>query len=177
MTTAQQSQAIVIPEPAPGPRFYEQTWDLSYRHALGGTTSRFLAGLASGQVYGRMCPQCRRVLVPARSFCDRCHCATGDWLRVGTSGVIEMFTVVYEPFRGLPEPPYALAYVTLDGADTALPGYVRGLELADVHAATTALAIGTCVRVAFADNPVGSVADYWFEVETDGADPSVEAHG
>lgn len=103
--------------------------------------------------------------------------ATGDWLQVSTSGVIEMFTVVYEPFRGLPEPPYALAYVMLDGADTALPGYVRGLDLTDVEAVTKTLAIGTRVRVAFAENSVGSVADYWFELETDSADPSVGANG
>lgn len=177
MTDIHRSPAVVIPEPSTGPRFYEQTWDLSYRHALGDTTSRFLAGLAAGRVYGRACPRCRRVLVPARSFCDRCHCATGDWLQVGTTGVIEMFTVVYEPFHGLPKPPYALAYVTLDGADTALPGYVRGLDLTDVKTATTELAIGTRVRVAFAENPVGSVADYWFELHTDPTDPSAGANG
>jgi hypothetical protein len=158
MTTTQPAAADA------GPRFYEQTWDLSYRHALGGTTSRFLGALAEGKILGRRCPACGRVLVPARSFCDRDHCDTADWVEVGTRGVIEMFTVVYEPFRNLPAPPYALAYVTLEGADTALVGYVRGLDLTDQDKAVRALAIGTPVVVKFSDEPRGTAADYWFEL-------------
>jgi uncharacterized OB-fold protein len=151
-----------------GPQFYEQTWDLSYRHALGETTSAFLGALAERRILGRRCPVCRRVLVPARSFCDRDHVDTTDWVEVAGTGTIEMFTIVYEPFRNLPAPPYALAYVTLDGADTALVGYVRGLDLADKDAAVAALAIGTRVEVRFADEPQGTAADYWFELPADG---------
>src|ERR1700736_3325447 len=109
--------------------FYEQTWDLSYRHALGETAGRFLQGVQDGKLLGRRCPGCDRVLVPARSFCDRCMRSRVDWCEVGPAGRIEMFTIVYEPFKGLPEPPYALAYVTLDGGSTALVGYVNGLDV------------------------------------------------
>jgi uncharacterized OB-fold protein len=158
-----QMTATPVSEPQVGSSFHEQTWDLAYRHALGATTSAFLQGLSDGRVLGRRCDTCERILVPARSFCDRCHVDTGQWFEVGTEGAVEMFTVVYEAFRGLPEPPYALAYVTLDGADTALPAYVRGLDLTDAGAVAAALAIGTRVRVAFADEPVGTVSDYWFE--------------
>lgn len=151
--------------PAPGgPRFHEQTWDLSYRHALGETTSRFLDGLAEGRIWGRRDPATGRVLVPPRSYSDRDHMATTEWVQVANEGVIEMFTVVYEPFRNLPAPPYALAYARLDGADTALVGYVRGLDLTDQQAAVKALAIGNRVVVRFSDNPTGTVADYWFEL-------------
>lgn len=145
-----------------GPQFYEQTWDLSYRHALGETTSRFLHGLTEGKILGRRATD-GRVLVPARSYDDRTHTATGEWVEVGTTGTIEMFTVVYEPFKGLPKPPYALAYVLLEGADTALVGYVRGLDLEDQDAAVRSLAIGTKVEVRFAEEPTGTAADYWFE--------------
>lgn len=151
--------------PATGPLFYEQTWDLRYRHALGETTSRFLAGLTQHRLFGRHCPSCERVLVPARSFCDRCHVTTGDWVEVANEGRIEMFTIVYEPFKGLPEPPYALAYATPDGADTALVGYVRGVDLSDQDAAVKALAIGQRVTVKFSDDPAGTAADYWFELD------------
>lgn len=159
MTTTSQSTPTTD-----GPQFYEQTWDLSYRHALGETTSRFLGALTEGRILGRKCPQCERVLVPARSFCDRDHVDTTDWVEVANTGTIEMFTVVYEPFRNLPAPPYALAYVTLDGADTALVGYVRGIDLDERETAIAALAIGTRVVVKFADQPTGTAADYWFEV-------------
>ena len=145
------------------PRFYEQTWDLSYRHALGSTVGVFLDGLVEGRVRGRTCPSCARVLVPPRSYCDRCSVETTDWVDVSDEGVIEMMTIVYEPFKGLPAPPYAIAYVSLDGASTALLGYVRGVELSDVTAATAALAIGNRVRVHFDAQPQGQVTDYWFE--------------
>ena len=75
-----------------------------------------------------------------------------------------MFTVVYEAFRGLPSPPYALAYVLLDGADTALVGYVKGLNLNDREKAIRALAIGTRTVVCFSETPSGTAADYWFEL-------------
>jgi uncharacterized OB-fold protein len=155
--------ATPVAEPAVEPAFHEQTWDLAYRHALGTTTSAFLQGLGEGRILGRLCDSCDRVLVPARSFCDRCHAETGQWFEVGTEGVVEMFTVVHEAFRGLPEPPYALAYVTLDGADTALPAYVRGVVLENPDEYTVQLAIGSRLRVAFASEPSGTVADYWFE--------------
>lgn len=145
------------------PKFYEQTWDLQYRHALGETVSRFLDGLTKSEIWGRRTTD-GRVIVPARSYDDQTHELTGDWVKVANTGAIEMFTVVYEHFTGLPKPPYALAYVLLDGADTALVGYVRGLDLSDSEKAAKALAIGTRVSVRFAENPTGTAADYWFEL-------------
>ena len=144
------------------PVFFEQTWDLEYRHALGSTTSRFMQGLTEGKILGRKTTK-GRVLVPARSFDDETHSATGERIEVGTTGKIVMSTVVYEPFRGLPAPPYAIAYVMLEGADTALVGYVRGVELSDQATAVKAIAIGTDVVVHFAAKPTGRAADYWFE--------------
>ena len=87
------------PEPAQA-RFYAQTWDLSYRHALGSTVGVFLDGIAEGRVRGRACPSCARVLVPPRSYCDRCSVETTDWVDVANEGVIEMMTIVYEGFKG-----------------------------------------------------------------------------
>jgi len=145
------------------PRFYEQTWDLSYRHALGSTVGVFLDGLKEGKILGRICPSCSRVLVPPRSYCDRCLVETGEWKQVANEGVIEMMTIVYEGFKGLPDPPYAIAYVLLDGASTALLGYVHGLDLKDMDAATKRLAIGNRVTVHFRSEPKGDVTDYWFE--------------
>lgn len=145
------------------PMFYEQTWDLEYRHALGETTSRFLLGLQEGKIWGRRATD-GRVIVPARSYDDLTHDRTGEWVEVGTTGRIEMSTIVYEAFKLLPPPPYALGYVLLDGADTALVGYFRGVDLSQQAAAVNALKIGTPVVVKFSEEPSGSAADYWFEL-------------
>lgn len=147
------------------PAFFEQTWDLSYRHALGTTVGGFLGGLRERRLLGRRCPQCSRVLFPARSFCDRCHVSTEEWVEVEHCGTLEMFTIVYEPFPGMRvPPPYVLAYATLDGADTAVVGYVQGLDLTDVNAAAASLTTGTRIDVRFVDDPQGEVTDFWFEV-------------
>lgn len=149
------------------PAFFEQTWDLSYRHALGATVGGFLEGLKSKRLLGRTCPACGRVLFPARSFCDRCHVETTDWVEVGTSGRLEMFTIVYEPFPGmLVAPPYVLAYALLDGADTAAVGYVKGLDLSDVMVASKVLEVGTRLDVHFVEQPEGKVTDFWYEVSS-----------
>jgi len=149
------------------PAFFEQTWDLSYRHALGATVGGFLEGLKSRKLIGRKCPQCGRVLFPARSFCDRCHVETTDWVEVGSSGRLEMFTIVYEPFPGmLVAPPYVLAYALLDGADTAAIGYVKGLDLTDVTVASKILEVGTPLDVRFVEQPEGKVTDFWYEVSS-----------
>lgn len=151
--------------PTTEPAFFEQTWDLSYRHALGTTVGGFLAGLRDKKLYGRRCPTCTRVLFPARSFCDRCHVETEEWVEVGHQGVLEMFTIVYEPFPGMRvKPPYVLAYATLEGADTAVVGYLNGLDLSDVSVASKQLTTGTPIEVRFADEPQGQVTDFWFEV-------------
>jgi uncharacterized OB-fold protein len=146
---------------------FEQTWDLSYSHSLGQTASRYFEALRRKTFVGRRCGSCDRVLVPARMVCDRCHCETGDFEPVGTDGEIAMATTIYEPFKGMPTPPYAIAYVVLDGADTAVLGYVRGVELDDPRRAAAALSVGKRVATRFVDEPEGRVTDYWFELEPD----------
>jgi uncharacterized OB-fold protein len=162
MTQTPTSAEVATPSE---PAFFEQTWDLSYRHALGETVGTFLEGLKSKRLLGRRCPSCERVLFPARSFCDRCHTSTDAWVEVGTRGRLEMFTIVYEPFRGMRvEAPYVLAYALLDGADTAAVGYVKGLDLADPTSAAEQLSGAPAVEVHFADQPEGHVTDFWFEL-------------
>lgn len=146
------------------PVFHEQTWDLAYRHSLGKTVGEFFLGLTEGKIIGRKCPDCGRVLVPARSFCDRCHAETTVFVEIGNRGSIEMFTVVYEPFRGLPTPPYAIAYVLLEGASTALLGYLKGPELADPSRVSDLIKVGMPVEVKFSLAEHPSVRDYWFEL-------------
>ena len=96
-----------------------------------------------------------RVLVPPRSFSDETLLPTTEWVKVGPGGRIEAFTMVYEQFNNLPEPPYAFGYVLLDGADTALGGYFKGVDLTDPHAAAEKLKIGTRVMTTFAARAQG----------------------
>lgn len=142
-----------------------EKWNITYKHALGETASYFFQQLRDNkQIYGRRDPKSNRVLVPPRAFSDETLEPTNEWVAVGPEGTIECFTIVYSAFAGLPDPPYAFGFVLLKGADTAIGGYFRGLDLKDGAAAAKQLAIGTKVMTKFAEKRTGDVLDFWFEL-------------
>jgi uncharacterized protein len=61
-------------------------------------------------------------------------------------------------------PPYAFGYVLLDGADTAIGGFFKGVDLTDPATAAQRLKIGTPIVTRFAEQRRGDVLDFWFEV-------------
>jgi hypothetical protein len=142
----------------------QETWNITYTHALGETASYFYAQLRDhAKLFGRRCAKTGKVLVPPRAFSDETLQPTTEWVEVGPGGRIEAFTMVYEQFNNLPPPPYAFGYVLLDGADTAIGGYFKGVDLSDPHKAAEQLAIGTRVITRFAEERKGDVLDFWFE--------------
>ena len=52
-----------------------------YAWDAGVAIGRFLDGLRDGQILGRECRVCDRVLVPPRMFCERCFRGTDAWVR------------------------------------------------------------------------------------------------
>ena len=106
-------------------------WEFEYEYFAGEAASRFFRELRdNGRIMGTVCPSCGRVLVPARSFCDACFEPTDEWREIGTHGRVDAFSILTATFPGLPEPPLAIGYVTLDGADTALLNFITGIDLA-----------------------------------------------
>lgn len=141
-----------------------QHWDIHYRHPAGQTGSEFFRALRDKRLLGRRCPECRRVLLPPRGFCDRCFVATGEWVPVEPEGVLEAFTIVAQKFTGLPDPPYVIAYGRLRNADTAMLNYLRGVDLSNIPSAAKRLGIGAPIRAVFCDHPEGRMTDFWFEL-------------
>jgi uncharacterized OB-fold protein len=147
------------------PWVVEQHWDIRYRHTADPVIAQFLKTIRDeGRLLGRRCNTCDRVLVPARAFCDRDFVETDDWVDLGDEGTIELFTIIYLKTAGLPDPPYALAYVRPDGADTALMNYVRGVDLSDPATAAEHIAIGTRVKILFGEERTGRMTDFHFEL-------------
>ena len=143
-----------------------ENWNITYRHALGETASYFYAPIRDKQqIYGRRDAKSGRVLVPPRAFSDETLEPTKEWVPVGPEGTIECFTIVYEAFNNLPDPPYAFGYVLLKGADTAIGGYFKGIDLKDGAKAAKQLAVGTPVITRFAKERVGDALDFWFELQ------------
>lgn len=143
----------------------QETWSITYTHATGPIAGAFLTGIRAGKLMGRHCPVCNRVLVPPREFCDRDYVSTDRWEDVALSGTLETFTVVYQEFQGLPKPPYAIGYVLLDGADTAILNYLRGVPLSPDGDIPPPFSVRQRLRAVFApaSERLGRVTDFWFE--------------
>lgn len=141
-------------------------WHLEFEHAAGRAGSRFLTALRDDRVIlGSPCPSCGRVRVPPRSFCEVCFVPTSDdWVEVGPEGTIEAHAITYAAFPGYREPPHAIAYVRLDGADTAMCNWVEGVDLADMGHAVSVLEPGTRVRAVFYDDRQARVTDFYWQV-------------
>ncbi|MDP1691168.1 MAG: hypothetical protein Q8L49_04295 [Burkholderiaceae bacterium] len=72
--------------------------------------------------------------------------------------------MVSPQFEGLPKPPYAIAYVRLDGVDTAMNNFVRRLDLPDVPKAMAQMKPGLRAQVRFKDQPEGRITDFHYEL-------------
>jgi uncharacterized OB-fold protein len=140
-------------------------WSFKYNYFAGANASRFFKELKENRrIMGTRCPSCRRVLVPARGFCDACMEYTSEWQGVGPEGTLETFTIVATQFPGLPKPPLVMAYVTLDGADTALINLVHGMDLSDIDVAARKLNQLPRVTTRFVDQPQGRITDFSFQL-------------
>jgi uncharacterized OB-fold protein len=147
------------------PWIVEQQWDLTYTHSADAVTAHFLRTLRDeGRLLGVRCPVCRRVLAPPRPICDRDFCEVGDWVELELAGTLELFTIMYLAIEGLPEPPYVLAYVKPDGADTAIGGFLDGVDLSSPEAALERLSVGARVGIEVRDERQGRITDLRFRL-------------
>jgi uncharacterized OB-fold protein len=152
-------------EPSNEPITIHGRWEFDYEYFAGEAASRFFHELRDNRrIMGTVCPSCERVLVPARSFCDVCYVSTTEWREVGSRGRVDAFSILVAAFPGMPDPPLAIGYVTLDGADTALLNFIRGIDLTDIDKAADQLLLQPEVAVEFREHPEGRITDFWFQV-------------
>ena len=147
------------------PWVIDQRWDLTYQHTADDVTAHFLRTLRDeGRLLGITCPVCKRVLAPARPICDHDFCRTEGWVELELRGTLELFTIMFLEIQGLPKPPYVLAYVRPNGADTAIAGFLEGVDLTDVDAAVAQLRVGRPVEIALRSERVGRMTDVFFRL-------------
>ncbi|MFQ6228427.1 Zn-ribbon domain-containing OB-fold protein [Nocardia sp. NPDC002869] len=107
---------------------------VDYTFVAGTGRSTFLRGLKERRLLARRCPSCERVYLPFPEFCSRCLVELAAPFELDGTGVVTTFCVVNFPFPGqVIDPPYLVAYIQVDGADTTLMHLIRDIELADVH--------------------------------------------
>lgn len=137
-----------------------ETVALPYTWTTGPTLARFLEGLKQGKILATRCPQCRRVLVPARLFCPRCFVDTDEWLELPDRGRLRTFTIVNFRYAGQPkEPPYVTGIIDLDGADVGLLHFVGGIDLSDIEEAARRLRPGLPLKAVWRQERHGRIND------------------
>lgn len=135
---------------------------LRYDYALGEVAGHFMEGLKKGKILATRCSRSGLVYLPPRAYCERSFEKCDSWVEAGLEGVIEGSTIVVRGFEGKRKPPVAIAFVRLDGVDSAIGNYVDGLDLSDYETAMRRIAPGKRVRVEFADVREGRVTDFSF---------------
>ncbi len=143
-------------------------WEVPFLHDIGETSSKFLIELRdNARIMATKCPECGRVLLPPKSFCEQCFVSLKDqWIVLETTGTLEAFTIVTDQysFTGMPKPPYVICLVKLGESSTAIPQVLRGLDLSDPEQAASELKVGMPVRVIFEYNREGRIEDFHIEL-------------
>ena len=135
---------------------------LRYEYALGEVAGRFMAGLKEGKILATRCSKSGLSYLPPRAYCERSFERCDAWIEAGTEGTIEASTIIVRGFEGKRKPPVAIAYVRLDGIDSAIGNYVDGLDLTDYEAAMKKIAPGRRARVQFMAERTGRITDFSF---------------
>jgi uncharacterized OB-fold protein len=136
-----------------------ETWDPNARYAwdAGVAIGGYLRGLKAGKLIGRSCPECRRVLIPPRMFCEQCFCATDRWVNLQDTGTVITFSLCYVTWDMIRlEDPQLPAVIEIDGASPGM-GIMHMLGEVDPQE----IEIGMRVQAVWkpAEERVGSITD------------------
>jgi len=127
--------------------------EVEYHWSAGIAGSKFFTELRdNGKIFGTKCPECKRVLVPPRIFCEECFVDTDEWVEVSTQGEILTFAESYFGLQGQRlEEPWYIGIIKLDGADGGLfHRIVKG---------DSEIEIGGRVEAVLADDRKGHIMD------------------
>lgn len=135
-------------------------WDIAYNYAAGPTATRFFNELReSKRILATRCARCGRTIIPPRSFCERDFIPCDEWVEVGPSGTVQSFTVTYEKFAGLREPPFVVALIRLDGSTSSLAHFLGEVDPASPEALFASVKAGFRVEAVFKEIRSGSILD------------------
>lgn len=136
------------------PDILNQAFELGYTYtrSTGPVVGRFLTGLRDRCIVGVRAAD-GRVIVPPMEYDPETADALEDFVEVGQEGELVSWAWVKEPREAHPsQTPFAWAMIRLDGADVPMVHWVRA-------ASEESLAVGTRVRVVWAEETVGFITD------------------
>jgi uncharacterized OB-fold protein len=140
--------------------FVDAEWSLTQRYRQDPLQALFLAALKEKRLVGVRDPVRGLVMFPPRGFAEESFSAMTELVTVGPGGIIRTLTRI-APGGKQPKPPYIVAFVQLDGADSAAAGRLRG---PGSDPADPLSLIGARCRAVFKAEPEGAFTDFWYEL-------------
>ena len=133
---------------------------LPYRWALGPAWTKFFDGLKEEKIYGARCRKCKKVFVPARSFCPDCFADIDEWADVSQEGTLQSWTLVKKSHYGqVRRPPYVLGLIRLDGADCDFVHFIGGIDASDTKKMREKMKAGTRVKAIWSKEKNANIND------------------
>ena len=130
----------------------------------GSSVKAWVRDLGAGRTW-----QVQRPLATQRPAPHRAELDPAAWERACRAALADVVEQAGRPggdYLGVTVSSLRQGFVLLDGADTAIGGFFRGVDLADPAKAAAKLKVGTRVKTRFADERKGDVLDFWFELES-----------
>jgi hypothetical protein len=129
-------------------------WHVKAHYAwdCGVALSKFFEGLKEGKLYGRSCPECGRVVIPPRMFCELCFKPTDKWVLLKDEGRINTFSVSYvNTDASRREKPNVPAVIEIEGASEGmgilhLVAHPEKIEWENLEEVLSMIKIGTKVK-------------------------------
>ncbi|MHA1649044.1 MAG: Zn-ribbon domain-containing OB-fold protein [Candidatus Helarchaeota archaeon] len=130
---------------------------IHYKYSFGGQSRFFIELKNNKQIMGTKCPKCKTVYCPPRIACAKCY-ETTEWIPLKDTGEIKVSTLVwYSTSAFIQNIPYAVGYIQLDGASTAINQGIFSDNLVP-----SKVKPGKRVRAVFKKEREGKITDFFF---------------
>lgn len=108
----------------------------TYKNRVGHALEQYINGLKDKKILGVKCPTCKKVYVPPRTVCGKCHKPVDQMTELDPQGVLKNFTVAHVTIvngeiKNAPQP-YIIGMIKLNGASSLLSAIIKVASVSDV---------------------------------------------
>ena len=133
---------------------------INYKYTMGGQSKFFKELMNKKKLLGTKCSKCGKVWMPPRINCSDCYVPT-EWIEIKHTGIIEVSTIVWFTTSAfIKNIPYAVGYIKLEGANTAI---LQGIFSENL--VPSKIKKGKRVRAVFQKEREGKMTDFFFVPE------------
>ncbi len=130
---------------------------MNYKYSYGGQSRFFIELRDNKRILGSKCKECGTTYCPPRVACAKCYKPT-EWVTIKDVGEIKVSTLVwYSTSAFIQYIPYAVGYIQLEGASTAINQGIFSESLVP-----SKIKAGKKVRAVFKKEREGKITDFFF---------------